>query len=128
MDRFSTLWKCTDDFENHEELTLRDHLAIARTKLANERTLFSYIRTSLYLLTAGIGILELKSVEHLKIIAYLSIIFSGSLFLTGWLRFYKLRKHLRNYLPKTSSDEDTTKNNPVERLKNTESVRSPLQS
>ena len=42
----------TDKFKN-EELILRDYLAIERTKLANVRTLFSYIRTSLYLLTAG---------------------------------------------------------------------------
>ena len=45
----------TEKFKN-EELILRDYLAIERTKLANVRTLFSYIRTSLYLLTAGIGI------------------------------------------------------------------------
>lgn len=54
--------KFTDDFENNEKLILRDHLALERTKLANERTLFSYIRTSLYLLTAGIGIFQIYAV------------------------------------------------------------------
>ena len=49
----------TEKFKN-EELILRDYLAIERTKLANVRTLFSYIRTSLYLLTAGIGIFRSK--------------------------------------------------------------------
>ena len=34
----------TDNFENDKELILRDHLALERTKLANERTLFAYIR------------------------------------------------------------------------------------
>lgn len=53
--------KFTDDFENNEKLILRDHLALERTKLANERTLFSYIRTSLYLLTAGIGIFQIEN-------------------------------------------------------------------
>ncbi len=55
--------KFTDDFENNEKLILRDHLALERTKLANERTLFSYIRTSLYLLTAGIGIYQIYKVK-----------------------------------------------------------------
>ena len=36
-----------------EELILRDHLALDRTRLANERTLLAYLRTSLMLLVAG---------------------------------------------------------------------------
>jgi putative membrane protein len=36
-----------------EELILRDHLAIDRTKLANERTLLAYLRTALMLMVAG---------------------------------------------------------------------------
>ena len=51
----------TDNFENDKELILRDHLALERTKLANERTLFAYIRMALYLLTVGIGIFQLKA-------------------------------------------------------------------
>ena len=41
-------------------------LALERTKLANERTLLSYIRSSLYLLLGGIGILQLKDFESIK--------------------------------------------------------------
>lgn len=55
----------TDNFENDKELILRDHLALERTKLANERTLFAYIRMALYLLTVGIGIfVARKFVRH----------------------------------------------------------------
>ena len=32
-----------------EELILRDHLALDRTRLANERTLLAYLRTALML-------------------------------------------------------------------------------
>jgi putative membrane protein len=39
----------TDNFENDKELILRDHLALERTKLANERTLFAYIQEPLIL-------------------------------------------------------------------------------
>lgn len=90
--------KFIDNFENHENLILRDHLALERTRLANERTLFAYLRTSLYLLTAGIGILEIKSIEHLRILAYLSIASSIFLFITGLMRYFQMKKHLRSYL------------------------------
>ncbi|MDH5381747.1 MAG: DUF202 domain-containing protein, partial [Cyclobacteriaceae bacterium] len=43
------------DYEVKEEIILRDFLALERTTLANERTLFAYIRTSLYLILAGIA-------------------------------------------------------------------------
>src|SRR3954469_10754632 len=36
-----------------EELILRDHLALDRTRLANERTLLAYLRTALMLVVAG---------------------------------------------------------------------------
>ena len=37
-----------------EELILRDHLALDRTRLANERTLLAYLRTALMLMVAGV--------------------------------------------------------------------------
>jgi putative membrane protein len=39
---------------NKEELTLRDELAIERTRLAEERTYLAYIRTGLSLSLAGL--------------------------------------------------------------------------
>lgn len=32
-----------NEFKNQEKIILRDYLALERTRLANERTLFSYI-------------------------------------------------------------------------------------
>jgi len=43
----------TDEFTNEEKIILRDHLAMERTKLANERTLLSYLRSALYLFLGG---------------------------------------------------------------------------
>ncbi|GFZ41727.1 DUF202 domain-containing protein [Bacteroides nordii] len=90
-----------DNFENDKELILRDHLALERTKLANERTLFSYIRTSLYLLTAGIGILQIENVSRLHGLAWICIISGIILFFLGFTRFWQMRKHLKGYVKDT---------------------------
>ncbi len=37
----------------NKDVVLREHLAIERTKMSNERTLLSYIRTGLYFMVAG---------------------------------------------------------------------------
>lgn len=50
-----TLLKFGRDFKPDKEVILRDYLAIERTRLANERTLLSYIRSSLYLLLGGMA-------------------------------------------------------------------------
>ena len=46
----------------NKDLILRESLAIERTKMANDRTLLSFIRTSLYFSIAGITI---NSLLHL---------------------------------------------------------------
>ncbi|MCD7936003.1 MAG: DUF202 domain-containing protein [Tannerellaceae bacterium] len=89
-----------DDFDNKEQLILRDHLALERTKLANERTLFSYIRISLYLLTVGIGILQIKDISHLVILAWISIAVGVGLFIIGVVRYIQMNKHLKTYMVK----------------------------
>lgn len=86
-----------DEFRNDSELKLRDHLALERTKLANERTLFSYIRTSLYLLTAGIGIMEIRSIWHLRWVGWACLVLSVLLFIMGGCRFVLMKRHIDRY-------------------------------
>ena len=92
----------TDNFENDKELILRDHLALERTKLANERTLFAYIRMALYLLTVGIGIFQIESISRLDGLAWGCIIAGIFLFFLG---FEQMRKHLKQYT-KTCRDTE----------------------
>ena len=87
----------TDNFENDKELILRDHLALERTKLANERTLFAYIRMALYLLTVGIGIFQVESISRLHGLAWVCIMAGIILFFLGFIRFGQMRKHLKQY-------------------------------
>lgn len=86
------------DFTGDKELILRDYLALERTKLANVRTLFSYIRTALYLLTAGIGILQIKVISHLDGLAWICIVSGVILFFLGLIRYWQMRQHLKNYV------------------------------
>jgi len=92
-------------FVNKEKIILRDYLALERTKLANERTLFAYIRTSLYLLLAGLTLMQLKTVASLLWIGILSIIVSAILIWIGIFRYKKLNRQLNTYYSDTDYDE-----------------------
>lgn len=89
--------RISSTFENKEDIILRDFLALERTTLANERTLFSYIRTSLYLTLGGIAILKVKNFETMNWMAY--VLFSISLFLIvfGIIRYSILQKKLSKF-------------------------------
>lgn len=93
------------DFEPDQKVILRDYLAIERTRLANERTLLSYIRSSLYLLLGGIAFFQLKEFSNFKYLAFLSLIFSVIFFIIGVYRFTLLKKSLKQVYYK--SEEKT---------------------
>lgn len=100
--------KSTDNFENDKELILRDHLALERTRLANERTLFAYLRTSLYLLTAGIGIFQVESISRLRSLAWICIVSGIVLFVLGIIRFLQMRKYLKGYVSRSRLCEEAS--------------------
>lgn len=77
-----------------EEIIFRDYLAIERTRLANERTLLSYVRTSLYLLLGAIAFFQLEGLDKLKWLAYPSLAFSALSLVVGIVKFYRLKKRL----------------------------------
>ena len=91
--------KFTDEYTNEERIILRDHLAMERTKLANERTLLSYIRSSLYLLLGGIGLVGINQnlFEDLKAVGYVAIGLSILFLAVGIIRFIQLKRHLRSF-------------------------------
>lgn len=95
------------DFKPDDEVILRDYLAIERTRLANERTLLSYIRSSLYLLLGGIAFFQLKDFPNFKYLGLLSLLFSALFFIIGLYRFVLLKKSLKRlyYLSESKNDE-----------------------
>jgi len=69
-------------------------LALERTKLANERTLLSYIRSSLYLLIGGIGILQLKDFDNIHWLGYIALVICVVFLAIGIFRYVLLSRRL----------------------------------
>ena len=104
-----SIFNFSSKFQNQDEIILRDYLALERTKLANERTLLSYIRSSLYLLLGGIAIIQLNGFESIKFLGYLSLGLTIILVIIGVYRFRKLNKQLRIYYLQIESMIDKNK-------------------
>lgn len=94
-------------FENKEKIILRDYLAMERTSLANERTLFAYIRASLYLSIAGVAILEYEGFRTFSWLSYAVFGISLSLILIGFYRFHRLRRKLATYYKSINVEQDS---------------------
>jgi len=93
-------------FEFREKIILRDYLALERTRLANERTLFSYIRTCLYLVIAGIAFIQLKEFASIKWLGYFSFAVSLVVLITGLINYLVLRKKLLGFYNPATYDPD----------------------
>ncbi|WP_194777859.1 YidH family protein [Pararhodonellum marinum] len=81
--------------EPENELIVRDYLARQRTTMANDRTLLSYIRTSLYFLVSGTALMEVEVLDHISDLGYLSFALSIFLVILGFVNFFKVRKKLK---------------------------------
>ena len=81
-----------------DETLIREHLALERTKLANERTLLSYTQAALYFLLGGLALVQLKEYEEMHYIGYLALVFSVLFVTVGIWRFLVLRNKMKNLL------------------------------
>ncbi|NEV93724.1 DUF202 domain-containing protein [Psychroflexus sp. YR1-1] len=93
------------DFRNNEKIILRDFLAMERTTLANERTFFSYIRTSFYLIIAGIAFVKLEDFEPLSWVGYALFFISAFLLTFGIIRYQLLQKKLNRFYDDSEIEE-----------------------
>lgn len=83
-----------------QELIIRDYLARQRTALANDRTLLSYIRTSLYFLVSGTALFEVNNLSHISNLGYLAFGLSITFLGIGVFSYFKVKQKLKkgNYL------------------------------
>ena len=93
------------DFRNNEKIILRDFLAMERTTLANERTFFSYIRTSFYLIIAGIAFVKLEDFDPLSWVGYVLFGISAFLLIFGIVRYQMLQKKLNRFYDDSEIEE-----------------------
>lgn len=69
--------------KDHEQMILRDYLAVDRTIMANEGAFMSYVRTSLTLIAAGATLMKFFSTE-----SYMQFLGWGFMIIGAWLAFH----------------------------------------
>jgi putative membrane protein len=94
----------TIDTNINNDLILRERLAIQRTNMANQTTLLSFVRTSLYFLIAGLSIHGFFKLELLIYLEILLFTCSLLIFVFGLYNYKKNKKiiiqseiHIGNY-------------------------------
>ena len=84
-------------FHYDGDIILRDHLAMERTRLTNERTFMAYIRTSLYLIVGGFAFLKVDGLMHLNILGYFCFVLSVFVVILGTFKYKELQSDLNSY-------------------------------
>lgn len=79
----------------NRELVLREHLAIERTRLANETTLLAYIRTGLYFLVAGSTLGQVVDTRFWKLAGTPVIVVGFLIMIAGLLRFFSVKRSIQ---------------------------------
>ena len=78
----------------NKDLVLREYLAIERTRLANERTLLTYIRTGLYFLVAGSTLGHLIDTTFWEMMGLPIIIIGAMITAYGVVRFVRMGRQI----------------------------------
>lgn len=80
----------------HDELILRDVLALDRTMLANERTLLAYVRTGFGLMIVGLTFIQFLDNAWMHLVGDLLAISGLVVCGTGWRRFRFVQRRLES--------------------------------
>jgi putative membrane protein len=79
----------------NKDLILREKLALQRTVMANQTTLLSFVRTSMYFLVAGVSIKNLTTIKAGQSIEILFIAISVALLSIGFWNYFNQKKKIR---------------------------------
>ncbi len=82
-----------------KKFTVRDILAFDRTRLANERTFLSYVRTCIGCIGAGAAMLKLFEVEWASVMAVILLVAGPLVFVWGLIGYIRTRHQLKQYTP-----------------------------
>ncbi len=75
--------------KDHEQMILRDYLAVDRTMMANETSFMSYVRTALTLIAAGATLIKFFNEPTMQALGWGFVVVGGWLALNGYNRFRK---------------------------------------
>jgi putative membrane protein len=93
--------------QENAPFTIRDTLALERTRLANERTLLAYVRTALSLIAGGVVLLQFFSqYDAYVVVAWLLFLVGAIILLIGIGRFISVRASLGRQRRQPVSDRD----------------------
>ncbi|MEX1000879.1 MAG: DUF202 domain-containing protein [Crocinitomicaceae bacterium] len=109
LEKISGVQRLKSTYKNQEKIILRDFLAMERTTLANERTLFAYLRAGLYLIIAGFAFLKLKDFSEIKWLSYTMFGFSAVLIIYGMNRYIILKRKLKVFYDTMELEYEMTK-------------------
>lgn len=73
--------------KDHEQMILRDYLAIDRTMMANETSFMSYVRTSLTMIAAGVTIVKFFTEPMMQAVGWAFIVVGAWVAIHGYQRF-----------------------------------------
>lgn len=76
--------------KDHEQMILRDYLAVDRTLMANETSFMSYVRTALTLIAAGASLIKFFTEPTMQALGWAFIVVGGWLAIHGYNRFHKV--------------------------------------
>jgi putative membrane protein len=93
------------DEYTYRRLILTDYLAIERTRLANERTILSYLRTGLGLTAGALTLLHFFDTPAARITAWLVLAFAALLLAFGFARYVAVRRRVAGYARLHTSHE-----------------------
>ncbi len=80
----------------NKDLILREKLAVQRTVMANQTTLLSFIRTSLYFLVAGLSLKSLLKLENSLLFQITFYVVSFSTMIIGVYNYFKQKRLIQN--------------------------------
>ena len=73
--------------KDHEQMILRDYLAVDRTIMTNETAFMSYVRTALTMIGAGFTLIKIFPESSMQILGWAFILVGGWVALHGYQRY-----------------------------------------
>lgn len=99
--------------KDHEQMILRDYLAVDRTMMTNETSFMSYVRTSLTLIAAGATLIKFFHDPYVGWLGWGFIIVGGWLSIHGYQRYRQIDEVLHKVKGETMSRATKLKKNKI---------------